>query len=45
MQDDEGCGVDSSRRTEVTQGVVLPLVVLVVVFALGIATGDHPIYV
>ena len=45
MQDDEGCGVDSSRRTEVTQGVVLPLVVLVVVFALGIATGEHAIYV
>jgi diguanylate cyclase (GGDEF)-like protein len=37
--------VDSSRRTEVTQGVVLPLVVLVVLFALGVATGDHAIYV
>lgn len=37
--------MDSSRKTEVTQGVVLPLVVLVVVFALGIATGEHAIYV
>ncbi len=37
--------MDSSRKTEVTQGVVLPLVVLVVVFALGIATGEHSIYV
>lgn len=37
--------MDSSRKSEVTRGVVLPLVMLVVVFALGIATGDHGIYV
>lgn len=37
--------MESSRKTEVTQGVVLPLVILVVLFALGIATGEHAIYV
>lgn len=36
--------VDSSRRSEVTRGVVLPLVVLVVIFALGVVTGDHAVY-
>ena len=33
--------MDSSRKSAVTRGVVLPLVVLVVIFALGIATGQH----
>lgn len=42
--DDERVVVDSSRRSEVTRGVVLPLVVLVVIFALGVVTGDHAVY-
>lgn len=37
--------MDSSRKSEVTAGVVLPLVALVVVFALGVVTGNGPVYV
>lgn len=37
--------MDSSRKSEVTRGVVLPLVVLVVIFALGIVTGEHAVFI
>ncbi len=43
--DDDGVTVDSSRKSEVTRGVVLPLVVLVVIFALGIVTGQHAVFI
>lgn len=37
--------MDSSRKAAVTRGVVLPLVVLVLIFALGIVTGVHAVYI
>ncbi len=37
--------MDSSRKSEVTKGVVLPLVVLVIVFALGVGTDQHAVFV
>ena len=37
--------MDSSRKSAVTRGVVLPLVVLVLVFALGIVTGQHAVFI
>ncbi len=43
--DDDGVTVDSSRKSEVTRGVVLPLVVLVIIFALGIVTGQHAVFI
>ena len=42
---DDGDTVDSSRKSEVTRGVVLPLVVLVVIFALGIVTGEPAVFI
>ena len=41
----KGCTVDSSRKSEVTRGVVLPLVVLVVVVALGHRHGQHAVFI
>lgn len=43
--DDDGVTVDSSRKSEVTRGVVLPLVVLVIIVALGIVTGEHAMFI
>lgn len=37
--------MDSSRKSEVTRGVVVPLVVLVVVFALGFVTEEHAVFI
>lgn len=37
--------MDSSRKSAVTRGVVLPLVVLVLVFALGSVTGQHAVFI
>lgn len=37
--------MDSSRKSEVTRGVVLPLIALVVVVALGIVVGPHAVYI
>lgn len=45
VSDDDGVPVDSSRKSEVARGVVLPLVVLVVIFALGIVTGQHAMFI
>jgi diguanylate cyclase (GGDEF)-like protein len=42
---DRGAIVDSSRNAEVTRGVVLPLVLLVVILAVGIVTGQHAVYI
>jgi len=37
--------VDSNRTSEVTRGVVLPLIVLVVIFALGVVLGEDAVYI
>lgn len=37
--------MDSSRKSEVARGVVLPLVVLVVIIALGVVTGQHAVFI
>ena len=37
--------MDSSRTSEVTRGVVLPLIVLVVIFALGVVLGQDAVYI
>jgi diguanylate cyclase (GGDEF)-like protein len=42
---DQGDRVDSSRKADVSRGVVLPCVALVVIFALGVVTGQHATYV
>jgi diguanylate cyclase (GGDEF)-like protein len=37
--------VDSNRMTEVTRGVVLPLIVLVVIVSLGVVLGQDAVYI
>ena len=37
--------MDSSRKSEVTKGVVLPLVALVLIFVLGVVTDEHAVLV
>lgn len=37
--------MDSNRTSEVTRGVVLPLIVLVVIFALGFVLGQDAVYI
>lgn len=37
--------MDSNRTSEVTRGVVLPLILLVLIVALGVVTGSHAVYV
>lgn len=37
--------MDSNRTSEVTRGVVLPLIVLVVIFALGVVLGEDAVYI
>ena len=37
--------MDSNRTSEVTRGVVLPLIVLVVIFALGVVLGQDAVYI
>ena len=37
--------MDSNRTAEVTRGVVLPLIVLVVILALGVVTGQDSVYI
>jgi diguanylate cyclase (GGDEF)-like protein len=41
----QGVDVDSSRKSEVTRGVVLPLIALVVIVAVGVVTGQHAVFV
>jgi diguanylate cyclase (GGDEF)-like protein len=36
--------VESSRTADVTRGVIVPLVLVVVIVALGIVTGEHAVY-
>ncbi len=37
--------MDSSRKSEVTRGVVLPLIVLVVLTAAAVVSGQHAVYI
>ena len=37
--------MDSTRKTQVTRGVVLPLVVLVVIFVIGVGTDQHAVFI
>ena len=37
--------MDDSRTAEVTRGVIVPLVLVVIILALGIVTGDQLVYV
>ena len=43
--DDDGVTVDSSRKSEVTRGVVVPLVVLAIIVAFGVVTGQHAVFI
>ncbi len=37
--------MDSSRKSEVTRGVVLPLIALVVITAAAVVTEQHAVYI